>query len=112
MFSKKNMLKQPAVILHELAHGYHDQILGFEHKGILEAYQAAKQRGDYEKVLHVNGGETKHYALTDHKEYFAEATEAMLYRNDFYPFVSSELKQHDPKLHALLEEIWQPHAKP
>lgn len=112
MFSKKNMLKQPAVILHELAHGYHDQILGFEHKGILEAFQAAEKRGNYQKVLHVNGGETKHYALTNHKEYFAEATEAMLYRNDFYPFVSAELKQHDPKLYELLEEIWQPQAKP
>lgn len=107
IFSKKNMLKQPAVILHELAHGYHDQILGFEHKGILEAYQAAKKRGDYEKVLHVNGGETKHYALTDHKEYFAEATEAFLYRNDFYPFVSAELKKHDPVMFELMDQIWQ-----
>lgn len=108
MFSKKNLLKQPAVILHELAHGYHDQVLGFEHKGILEAFQAAEKRGDYEKVLHVNGGETKHYALTNHKEYFAEATEAFLYRNDFYPFVSAELKKHDPKMFELLEQIWQP----
>jgi dipeptidyl-peptidase-4 len=101
------MLKQPAVILHELAHAYHDQVLGFEHPGILEAYQAARKRGDYEKVLHVNGGETKHYALTDHKEYFAEATEAFLYRNDFYPFVAAELKAHDPQAHELLEVIWQ-----
>lgn len=112
IFSKKNMLKQPAVILHELAHGYHDQILGFEHKAILDAFQAAKQRGDYEKVLHVNGSNVKHYALTDHKEYFAEATEAFLYRNDFYPFVSAELKQHDPKMFELMEQIWGTHAKP
>ncbi|MEY3395015.1 MAG: hypothetical protein RL346_1251 [Verrucomicrobiota bacterium] len=112
IFSRKNMLKQPAVILHELAHGYHDQILGFDHKDILEAFHAAKQRGDYEKVLHVNGGETKHYALTDHKEYFAEATEALLYRNDFYPFVASELERHDPEFHKLLLEIWQTSAKP
>ncbi len=107
MFSKKNMLKQPAVILHELAHGYHDQVLSFEHPAILEAFEAAKKRGDYEKVLHVNGGETKHYAMTDHKEYFAEATEAFLYRNDFYPFVSAELKKHDPKAHELMKEIWE-----
>jgi hypothetical protein len=30
------------------------------------------------------------------------------YRNDFYPFVRAELKQHDPVLHDLLEEIWGP----
>ncbi len=110
LYSKGNMLKQPAVILHELAHGYHDQVLGFEHKGILEAFQAAEKRGDYEKVMLFDGREVKHYALTNHKEYFAEATEAYLYRNDFYPFVSAELKIHDPKAHELMEQIWKADA--
>lgn len=41
-------------------------------------------------------------------EYFAEGTEAYFYRNDFYPFVRAELKEHDPVLHDLLEEIWGP----
>jgi dipeptidyl-peptidase-4 len=44
--------------------------------------------------------------MTNHKEYFAEGTEAFFNRNDFYPFVQAELKEHDPRLHALLEEIW------
>ena len=48
----------------------------------------------------------KHYAMTDHKEYFAEGTEAFFYRNDFHPFVRAELKEHDPALHALLAGIW------
>ena len=48
----------------------------------------------------------RHYALTNHKEYFAEGTEAYFYRNDFYPFVRAELKEHDPELHELLVEIW------
>ena len=39
-------------------------------------------------------------------EYFAEGTEAYFDRNDFYPFVRAELKEHDPVLHDLLEEIW------
>jgi hypothetical protein len=110
LYSKGNMLKQPAVILHELAHGYHDQVLSFDHKGILEAFQAAEKRGDYEKVMLFDGREVKHYALTNHKEYFAEATEAYLYRNDFYPFVSAELKIHDPKAHELMEQIWKADA--
>ncbi len=37
-----------------------------------------------------------------------EGTEAYFYRNDFYPFVRAELKEHDPVLHDLLEEIWGP----
>ena len=48
----------------------------------------------------------RHYALSNHKEYFAEGTEAYFYRNDFYPFVRAELKEHDPALHDLLKSIW------
>ncbi|MCH5373616.1 MAG: metallopeptidase, partial [Planctomycetes bacterium] len=75
---------------------------------IIEAYQQAKADGKYENSLLYNGDHVRHYALTDHKEYFAEATEAYFYRNDFYPFVRAELKEHDPGLHELLEEIWGP----
>jgi hypothetical protein len=50
----------------------------------------------------------KHYGLTDAKEYFAEGTEAYLYRNDFYPFVRAELKEHDPALHDVLLQVWGP----
>ncbi len=53
-----------------------------------------------------NGRQVSHYALTNHKEYFAEGTEAFFYRNDFYPFVRAELKLHDPALHDLLADIW------
>ena len=108
LYSKSYMLKQPAVILHELAHGYHDQVLSFEHAGIFAAFDAAVKRGNYENVLLYDGREVKHYALTDHKEYFAEATEAYFYRNDFHPFVAAELKIHDPNMYDLMEQIWQP----
>ena len=106
LISRTQMLKHPAVILHELAHAYHDQVLGFDHPGILKAYEAAMEAGIYEKSLLFNGDVVKHYATTDHKEYFAEATEAYFYHNDFYPFVRAELKQHDPKAYALMQEIW------
>jgi hypothetical protein len=98
--------KHPYVVLHELAHAYHDQVLSFNNKRIIEAFRAAKKKGDYEKVLLFTGQEVRHYAMTDHKEYFAEATEAYLGVNDFYPFVRAELKQHDPFLFQLLQEIW------
>jgi len=108
LLSRAQLIKHPAVILHELAHAYHDQQLGFDEPRIRAAYRAAKAKGNYERVLAHTGQIVRHYALTDHKEYFAEATEAYFYRNDFYPFVRAELQQHDPDLHALLIEIWGP----
>jgi len=106
LLEKHELLKHPAVILHELAHGYHDQFLGFNDACILAAYEKAKAAGIYENVLLFNGRRVSHYALTNHKEYFAEGTEAFFYRNDFYPFVRAELKLHDPALHDLLADIW------
>lgn len=106
LLSREQMLKHPAVILHELAHAYHDQILSFDDPSIIGAYDAAMKAGNYEKVMQHNGGMVKHYAATDHKEYFAEATEAYLYRNDFYPFVAGELKAEDPGVYAVMEKVW------
>jgi dipeptidyl-peptidase-4 len=100
------MLKHPAVILHELAHAYHDQVLSFEEPEILKAYTDAMEKGIYEKSLLHTGETVKHYATTNHKEYFAEATEAYLYHNDFYPFVRAELKIHDPAAFAVMQKVW------
>lgn len=106
LVSRNQMLKHPAVILHELAHAYHDQALGFDEATIVQAYDDAMKKGIYEKSLLYTGETVKHYATTNHKEYFAEATEAYLYHNDFYPFVRAELRQHDPAAYAVMEKIW------
>jgi len=108
LLSRSQMIKQPAVILHELAHGYHDQILGFEEPRIKEAYNKAMKAKIYDEVLLYNGKKVPAYAATDHKEYFAEGVEAYFYHNDFYPFVRAELELHDPFLHNVLLEIWGP----
>jgi len=106
LLSRAQMLKHPAVILHELAHAYHDQVLGFDHPEILAAYEKAKAAGTYENVLMHTGKRGRHYGLSNAKEYFAEATEAYFYRNDFYPFVRAELQEHDPEMYALLGRLW------
>ncbi len=100
--------KHPYVILHELAHAYHDQVLedGFKNKAILDAYSTVKENGIYEKVMLYTGRTVKHYALTTPMEYFAESTEAYLGVNDFYPFVRAELKEHDPEMFKLQKKIW------
>ncbi len=108
LLSRQQMLKHPAVILHELAHGYHDQHLNFNNQRIIDAYDKAMAAGIYEKVLLYNGKQVRHYGASNHKEYFAEGTESFFYRNDFYPFVAAELEEHDPVLYNLLVEIWGP----
>ncbi|HAY78623.1 MAG TPA: metallopeptidase [Planctomycetaceae bacterium] len=108
LLERQHMLKHPAVILHELAHSYHDQVLGFDEPRIKAAYKRAMEAGIYDNVLDHTGKRVRHYAATNHREYFAEGTEAYFYRNDFYPFVRAELEQHDPGLHELLVEIWGP----
>jgi hypothetical protein len=97
---------QPCVMLHELAHSYHDQVLGFDNPKIMACYEAAKKSGTYDKVLIWNGQTGRHYAMTDQKEYFAEDSEAYFGTNDIYPFVRAELKRHDPNMYSALEEAW------
>ena len=97
---------QPWMVLHELAHGYHQRFLGHDHAGILRCYEAAKTNKTYEAVLQIRGHKERHYALNNEKEYFAEATEAYFGVNDFYPFVRAELKEHDPNIFAVLREVW------
>lgn len=97
---------QPYVMLHELAHAFHDRSLGFGHKGLIDCYKKAKAAGIYDKVLHINSRTVRAYAMTDHKEYFAEATEAYFGTNDHYPFVRGELKKHDPAMFEMVREVW------
>ncbi len=97
---------QPWMVLHELAHGYHHQVLGQDNPEVRACYDAAVQSSAYDKVLRINGSQERHYALTNDQEYFAEATEAFFGTNDFYPFVRAELKQCDPRGFLLLEKVW------
>ncbi len=99
-------IRQPFAILHELSHAYHHRELGFDNAEVIAAYKRAKQAGIYEKVTTLDGKKARHYALTDHKEYFAESSEALFGTNDFYPFVRGELKQHDPRMYGLVRRLW------
>jgi hypothetical protein len=106
MIDVRHQRTQPWCVLHELAHAYHDQVLDFENEKVKAAFAAARDGGTYAEVRHIHGHKTKHYALSNQMEYFAELSEAYVGTNDFYPFVRAELKEHDPTAYALLEEIW------
>ena len=75
-----------AVVLHELAHAYHDQVLGFGHPEVRAAWERAAEGGTYDAIARNNGRTERAYAITDHKEYFAELTESYFGTNDFFPF--------------------------
>jgi len=97
---------QPWMVLHELAHGYHDQVFGYDDEAIIEGWQRMVDAGVYEEVGHISGTPRRHYALTNQMEWFAETTEALFGTNDFHPYVRSELRTVDPEGAALVEELW------
>jgi hypothetical protein len=113
--TSRNVREQPWVILHELAHAYHDQVLDFENPRIIEVYEKYKKSGRGDKTLLHNGNRVKHYALTNHKEFFAEMTESYFGTNDFFPFNRAELKESEPEIYQLMSDIWDsppPKGKP
>lgn len=99
--------EQPWMLLHELAHAYHHQVLGYENRMVLIAYRHAMQRGLYEQVEYIRGGKQKAYATTNVQEYFAELSEAYFGKNDFYPFTREHLAKHDPVGYKMVEQAWQ-----
>ena len=105
--TKRNINEQPWVILHELAHAYHDQVLGFDEPRVKEAYEKYKKSGRGDQTLLFNGKRVKHYALTNQMEFFAEMTEAYFGVNDFFPFNRAELKESEPEIYELLKHVWE-----
>ncbi len=99
-------IAQPSVMIHELAHAYHHQVLTHANKDIQAAFKRAVASKRYEKVLYVNGRQRRAYALNNQMEYFAELTEAYFGVNDFYPFVRAEIVKHDPLMLKVLKKAW------
>lgn len=112
LVTTRNTREQPWVILHELAHAYHDRVLGFEEPRVKEAFERYKKSGRGEKTLLHNGTRVKHYALTNQMEFFAEMTESYFGSNDFFPFNRAELKESEPEIYELMQHVWEtPSAK-
>lgn len=106
--------RMPNFVLHELAHAYHNHLLGDDHPEILAAFKRAKESGSYQNTPcrtpkpgnPIFTVERETYAMTNQMEYFAEATEAYFCENDFYPYDRRDLIKHDPDLIPVLEEVW------
>jgi hypothetical protein len=100
-------LKAPMVVLHELAHAYHHQVIGSENIEIKQTYEAAKAKGLYRNVSYPNGAVVPvGYAMSNEWEYFAVLTETYFGRNHHAPFDAGELKSYDPDGFRLIERAW------
>jgi len=98
--------EQPMMLLHELAHGYHDQVLGQNHAGLHAAFEAVKSSKKLDDVLRWGGSRGRAYALTNETEFFAKMSEAWFGTNDFAPFVRPEVQQDFPELARELPLWW------
>jgi hypothetical protein len=106
--SPSENLRMPSVVLHELAHAFHDQTIGFDDPRVVAAWEKFCKNETYKSVMTTLGHNRDHYGLTNPQEFFAEMTESYFGTNDFYPFVAGELRQVEPEVFALLKEIWGP----
>lgn len=95
------------VLLHEMAHAVHHQLLGFNHDGVKAAYKQAMARKLYEEATDVNGRTLKPpYAAKNENEYFAELTCAYIDKLHYFPFTPEDLQKHDPAGYKLMEKVW------
>jgi dipeptidyl-peptidase-4 len=104
----------PHLLLHELAHAYHDRVLEFDNLMVMSVFDSALRKRLYDNVeteivdadgtIRTRNAEA--YAKTNHLEYFAELSVAYLARNSTYPFTAEDLRKHDPDGYKLMESVW------
>lgn len=109
---EREVERMPMLVLHELAHAYHDQVLGYDNPEVKTAFERARDSGIYNAVQRSNAKTEKAYAMSNPMEYFAELSEALFGQNDFYPFDRKQLERHDPDGYQLLARLWQINAVP
>ncbi|HEV3145683.1 MAG TPA: hypothetical protein VGZ47_17475, partial [Gemmataceae bacterium] len=85
------------VMLHEMVHAIHYQVIGKNNPDIGAAYKQAMER----KLL-----DPEMYAATNVSEFFAEMACAFFNQLNYYPKTRTDLKKNDPVTFKLMESIW------
>ncbi|MFM7323011.1 MAG: hypothetical protein ACKO5K_16045 [Armatimonadota bacterium] len=103
--------RMPCLLLHELAHAFHHQVLGFDRPDIVAAWERAMAAGTYDRVeRRFSRGRPpaydRHYALATPQEFFAEMSEAWFGQNDYFPYDRAALVALDPETASLVERLW------
>jgi len=92
--AKRSPDRAVSVLLHELAHAYHDQVLGFNDPDVLAAHKRARGEGKYP--------ERDWVVRANHKEFFAGLTTRYFESEQR----RKEIVERDPIFAKKLEEYW------
>ncbi len=95
-------------LVHELAHGFHHYGIddGFDNEIIEEAYEDQLALRLYSYVLKDDGDYDEAHANSNAVEYFAHLSTKYWLVDSEYPFVSAELKHHDPWGWQIVDAAW------
>jgi hypothetical protein len=92
--AKRSDYAAAEVTMHELAHAYHDQVLGFDDPDVLAAHNRAREEGKYP--------ERDWVVRANHKEFFAGLTTRYFESEER----RKEIVERDPIFAKKLEEYW------
>jgi len=92
--ARRSDFKSVQVTMHELAHAYHNQVLGFDDADALAAHKRAREEGKYP--------ENDWVVRANHKEFFAGVTTRYFESQER----RKELVERDPVFAKKLEEYW------
>lgn len=101
-------LRADSLLLHEVFHYFMDKCMSKKNLKVLESrFRRVKKTKLYKNVEYENEKEKKPaYALRSVWEFFAELSEAYLYKSRIYPFDKKSLEIYDLKSFLLVDEIW------
>ena len=92
--AKRSDFKTVQVTMHELAHAYHDQVLGFDNPDVLAAHRRAREEGEYPQGDWV--------VRANHKEFFAGLTTRYFESEER----RTEIIERDPIFAKKLKQYW------
>ena len=104
VFGQFARTNQPSLMLHELAHVYHDRKLSWSSARISRLYDRFKVQSA--KAVDRCRRTTRAYALENEHEFFAVFTEAYFGKTCSYPYNRETIQKRHPEMHALLAKIW------
>ena len=96
--------RHPSLVLHELAHVYHDRKLGWSKSRIKKMYATFRARASSAKDR--CGRTVRAYALENEHEFFATFTESYFGKTCTYPFNRATIQKNHPEMFAFLVKTW------
>lgn len=104
VFGNFATLRAPTLMLHELAHVYHDRKLNWSSRKIERLFDRFKAGAP--KAKDRCGPPSRAYALTNPQEFFATFTEAYFAKTCFFPYNRDTIQKNFPEMDTLLREVW------